>query len=111
MGYSVAVYSFYTGSYMWLFVNSLVNAGFQIPAVPLTINFASEITFPQEASVITGFLLMSARFAGFFLALITSVICEYLGSPQAMVFLVACNLVAVVCGIILKEDLKKFKFS
>ena len=31
-----------------------------IPIIPVGIDFASELTFPYEETVVTGFLLMSA---------------------------------------------------
>ena len=40
-----------------------------IPIVPVLINFSSEITFPQEPTVITGLMLMMGRVFGFFLTL------------------------------------------
>jgi len=46
VGFSVGIYIFYTDIVKWIYTISLLLASFQIPAVPLTINFASEITFP-----------------------------------------------------------------
>ncbi len=47
-----------------------------VPAVPVLVNFAGEITFPQEPTVITGFMLMVGRVFGFFLALLVAFVAE-----------------------------------
>lgn len=47
-----------------------------VPAVPVLVNFAGEITFPQEPTVITGFMLMVGRVFGFFLALLVAYVAD-----------------------------------
>jgi len=48
----------------------VVGAIFLVPIIPVSIDFASELTFPNEETVCTGFLLMSAQAFGFFLSLL-----------------------------------------
>ncbi len=45
-------------------------AGLLVPVIPVCIDFSSELTFPEEETVSTGFLLMSAQALGFILALV-----------------------------------------
>ncbi len=107
---ALGVYIFKTGDKIAIVTMSFVSGCLSIPAVPVSINFASEITFPQEASVITGFLLMSSRFSGFLLSILTGVCASY-GPAYAILFLAAINGIGVIVSIFLKEDLKKYKFS
>lgn len=107
---SLGIYIFYTGDKIAIVMISFISGCLQIPAVPVSINFASEITFPQEASVITGFLLMSSRFSGFVIAIVTGIFAQY-GPEEAVIFLAFINLLGVLFSIPLKEDLKKYKFS
>ena len=41
-------------------VSFVVCSCFMIPIIPVSIDFASELTFPNDGAVVTGFLLMSA---------------------------------------------------
>jgi len=68
LGFSVGTYVFYNGTRAGIWAVSFGNSMNQISAIPISLNFASEITFPQEAAVINGFLLMSGRLAGFITA-------------------------------------------
>jgi len=110
LGLCIGAYILYTGNVASIYLISFLISMLQIPAVPMTINFASEITFPQEATVITGFLLMSSRLSGFIMAIITTAFTRY-GSAAALGFLSFCNLGSSITILFLKEDLKKYNFS
>lgn len=61
----------------WLIFINIFAAGFLIvPIIPISINFASELTFPQAPAVITGFVLMSGCVGGFILAIVCSIVAE-----------------------------------
>jgi len=50
-------------------INLICAAFFLVPIIPVSIDFAGELTFPYESTVTTGFLLMSAQLLGFFIAI------------------------------------------
>ena len=68
---SCCVYTFYTKNLTMIAVNLVVAAVALIPIIPVGIDFAGELTFPYEETVVTGFLLMSAQAFGFGLSLLT----------------------------------------
>jgi len=74
VGFSSATYIVYNGNKKAIWAVSFLNSMNQTPAIPISLNFASEITFPQEAAVINGFLLMSGRLVGFVTAAIVPAI-------------------------------------
>lgn len=67
---SAAIGTFLTKDVLIVAINMIVAAAFLIPVIPLSIDFASELTFPLEETVTTGFLLMSAQAFGFIIALL-----------------------------------------
>ena len=67
---SAAIGTLLTKDVLIVAINMIVAAAFLIPVIPLSIDFASELTFPLEETVTTGFLLMSAQAFGFIIALL-----------------------------------------
>lgn len=57
---SICIYTFYTKNRILIAANLVMTAIALIPIIPVGIDFASELTFPYEETVVTGFLLMSA---------------------------------------------------
>ena len=81
-----------------------------VPAVPVLVNFAGEITFPQEPTVITGFMLMVGRIFGFFLALLVAFVAEQ-WVIYSFVILDGCLMIGALLSLFLKEDLKRSKYG
>ncbi len=81
-----------------------------VPIIPIGINFASELTFPQEPTVVTGFVLMAGSTMGFILGVVNSILAEI--DPLYAIALMTGNVfIASILSIIIKEDLKKFNYS
>ena len=59
----------------WLiYINIFVAGSLIVPIIPISLNFASELTFPQAPAVITGFVLMAGCVGGFILAIVNSIL-------------------------------------
>ena len=81
-----------------------------MPIVPIGLNFASELTFPQAPAVITGFVLMAGCVGGFILAIVNSILAE--NNPiYAITLMAVLTSIATVLSIFIQEDLKRYKFS
>lgn len=93
-----------------MIVMSCLFGVFFVPAVPVLINFAGEITFPQEPTVITGFMLMVGRVFGFFLSLVVATVAEK-NAIDGFIILDCFILFATFLTLFLKEDLKRSKFG
>jgi len=78
--------------------------------VPVLVNFAGEITFPQEPTVITGFMMMSGRIFGFLLALLVAFVAE---NYNIYGFIILDSLIFIggVLTLFLKEDLKRSNYK
>lgn len=81
-----------------------------VPIIPIGINFASELTFPQEPTVVTGFVLMAGSTMGFILGVVNSVLAE-IDHLYAIALMTGNVFIASILSIIIKEDLKKFNYS
>ena len=57
---AVAIYSFSTKNKLMIAINIIIGAMAIIPIIPVGIDFAAELTFPYQETVVTGFILMSA---------------------------------------------------
>jgi MFS family permease len=105
--------TFYTlqQPFMWLIYLNIFLIGFlMVPIIPIGINFASELTFPQEPTVVTGFVLMAGSTMGFILGVVNSILAEI--DPLYAIALMTGNVfIASILSIIIKEDLKKFNYS
>ena len=83
---------------------------FMVPIIPVSMNFASEITFPLSPSMTNGWLLMIGYAMGAILAIVCTPLAQY--SPRlVMLIYTFLGIVASVCSIFLKEDLKKTEFA
>ena len=69
--YVISAGSKYAIVTMAIFVGILL-----VPVVPISLNFARELTFPQEPAVITGGILMSSRITGFVFTFIVTAIAD-----------------------------------
>jgi len=87
-----------------------------IPIIPVGIDFASELTFPYEETVVTGFLLMSAQAFGFLLSLavLKVIVINGIDNPEPLYgfgILAGCACVAAIISLLIKEDLRRLDFS
>jgi len=81
-----------------------------VPIVPVLLNFAGEITFPQEPTVITGFMMMLGRISGFFLSLLVAYVCENY-DIYGFIILDSLTFIGGVLTLFLKEDLKRSNYK
>jgi len=109
ISFNLALMYFELPKYLFL-VNSIFIGASLIPIVPVLINFAGEITFPQEPTVITGFMLMIGRIFGFLLSLLVTYVATT-WDTWAFFILWGNLLIAAFLTLFLKEDLKRSKFS
>lgn len=93
-------------------INIMVLGCFIVPIIPISINFSSELTFPIEATVVTGTLMMVGQLGGFFLALIIGFVCDLgsNGGGWVWVFFTGLGIIGCVCSVIIEEDLRKTNF-
>ncbi len=84
-------------------------AGLLVPVIPVGIDFSSELTFPEEETVSTGFLLMSAQALGFILALVVLQL-AIINSTLGLGMITLCALIASLISLVIKEDLRRIKF-
>ena len=91
-------------------VNLVVAAVALIPIIPVGIDFAGELTFPYEETVVTGFLLMSAQAFGFGLSLLTLRV-SVVDPIKGFALLSGCAGVAALVSIFIKEDLRRISFT
>lgn len=56
----LALFTFTTHNVTLITANMIVGACFLVPVIPVSIDFSAELTFPQDETVTTGFLLMSS---------------------------------------------------
>ena len=95
----------------WLiYINIFVAGSLIVPIIPISLNFASELTFPQAPAVITGFVLMAGCVGGFILAIVNSILA--VKNPiYAITLMAALTSIASILSIFIQEDLKRYKFS
>lgn len=93
-----------------MYVNIFVAGILIVPIIPISLNFASELTFPQSPAVITGFLLMAPCVGGFIITTVCSIISEK-HPIYAIILMASLTGIASLLSIFIKEDLKRFKFS
>jgi hypothetical protein len=95
----------------WLiYVNIFTAGALIVPIVPIGLNFASELTFPQAPAVITGFVLMAGCVGGFILAIVNSILAEK-NPIYAIALMASLTSIATILSIFIQEDLKRYKFS
>lgn len=56
----LALLTFTTHNVTLITVNMIVGACCLVPVIPVSIDFSAELTFPQDETVTTGFLLMTS---------------------------------------------------
>ena len=105
-----AIGTFFTKDVLIVAINMITCAAFLIPIIPLAIDFASELTFPIEETVTTGFLLMSAQAFGFVLALIVLKL-ALIHAIYGFSLIGACIAVAAVISLTIKDDLRRVSFT
>jgi FLVCR family feline leukemia virus subgroup C receptor-related protein len=107
---SAAIGTFLTKDVLLVATNMIVVAAFLIPVIPLSIDFAGELTFPLEETVTTGFLLMSAQALGFVLSLIVLQL-ALIHAIYGLSLIVACAGIAAVISATIKDDLRRVSFT
>ncbi len=82
---------------------------FMVPIIPVSMNFGSELTFPLSPAMTNGSLLMVGYAMGAILGVICTPLAQY--SPRLTMLLYSfLGMIASVCSIFMKEDLKKTNF-
>jgi FLVCR family feline leukemia virus subgroup C receptor-related protein len=112
----ISVYAVHLENKLFLAVTLICAAVSLIPIIPVGIDFASELTFPYEETVVTGFLLMAAQAFGFLLSLavLKVVVIHGVENPQPIYgfgMLSGCAVLAAIISLILREDLRRLSFS
>jgi FLVCR family feline leukemia virus subgroup C receptor-related protein len=65
---TIAIFSYLTQN-LWFISLVMISAALcLVPIIPVGIDYATELTYPIEETVVTGFLLMNAQAFGFVLA-------------------------------------------
>lgn len=109
---AIVTFSIYSDE-LFISINMLILGCFLVPIIPISINFSSELTFPIEATVITGTLMMVGQLGGFMLALIIGFVCD---APKnaggwVWVFFAGLGVIGCICSVVIQEDLRKTNFS
>lgn len=94
-------------------INTIAIGCFIVPIIPISINFSSELTFPIEATVVTGTLMMVGQLGGFILALLIGFVCDAgsKGGAWTWVLFSVLGGIGSFCSVIVEEDLRKTNFS
>lgn len=87
---------------IFISVNMMTLGCFIVPIIPISINFSSELTFPIEATVVTGTLMMVGQLGGFMLAVIIGFVCDAgtHGGAWVWVFFTGLGIIGCVCSVI-----------
>ena len=79
---------------------------FLVPIIPVSMNFASELTFPIAPATTNGLLLMFGQGAGAIFGLIGTPLCK--ANPMYLLGLyVVMAFISIILTLFIKEDLKK----
>lgn len=82
---------------------------FLVPIIPVSMNFASELTFPIAPATTNGMLLMFGNLTGAIIGLIGAPICK--ANPRYMLSMESSfALIAFICTLFMEEKLKKLNF-
>lgn len=92
-------------------VNMIAGAMCMVPLIPVSIDFSAELTFPQDETVTTGFLLMSSQAFGFFFSIFVLELCEKVSALAGFGAIVSCTIVASFISLFIKEDLRRMRFT
>ena len=107
---AAAIFTVPSGNHIVVGVNLVLLGIFMVPIIPVSMNFASEMTFPLAPAMTNGWLLMIGYAMGAVLAILCTPLSQY--SPRlVMLIYTFLGLVACICSIFLKEDLKKTEFA
>ena len=112
----VSIYAVLIQNGLFLAVTLILAAVALIPIIPVGIDFASELTFPYEETVVTGFLLMAAQAFGFLLSLavLKVIVINGVDDPTPVygfALLAGCACLAAIISLILREDLRRLSFA
>ena len=112
----VSTYAFYSQDKIFIAIMLVCSAVTLIPIIPVGIDFASELTFPYEETVVTGFILMTAQAFGFLLSLavLRVIVIDGVENPTPLYgfsLLSGCALLAAVVSLFIREDLRRLSFS
>lgn len=72
----LALLTFTTHNVTLITINMIIGACCLVPVIPVSIDFSAELTFPQDETVTTGFLLMTSQAFGFFFSIFVLMLCE-----------------------------------
>lgn len=94
-------------------INTIAIGCYIVPIIPISINFSSELTFPIEATVITGTLMMVGQLGGFILALLIGFVCDAgsKGGAWTWVLFSVLGGIGSYCSLFIEEDLRKTNFN
>ena len=83
---------------------------FLVPIIPISMNFASELTFPIAPAATNGLLLMFGQGSGALLGIVGTLMC--VANPEYLMALYA-SFGAISLGLcfFIKEDLKKLAYT
>lgn len=83
---------------------------FIVPSIPVCMNFASELTFPLEATSVQGIIMSSAQIAGFCISLLGTFTAEIHPLFCSMTFAM-CVCISGLLSFFIKEDLRKTRYG
>jgi hypothetical protein len=107
----LALFTYGTKNVDLISVNMIAGACCMVPIIPVSIDFSAELTFPQDETVTTGFLLMSSQAFGFFFSIFVLELCVKVNSLSGLGAIVACAWGASFITLFIKEDLRRIKFT
>ena len=106
----VAIGTFISRLEIIVSINMIVAAFCLVPIIPVSIDFATELTFPIEETVCTGFLLMAAQAFGFILAILVLQL-SLLHAVYGLGLIVVCSGIAALLSLTVKEDLRRVQYT
>jgi FLVCR family feline leukemia virus subgroup C receptor-related protein len=107
---AIAIGTFLMKDRLIVSINMLLAAFCLVPIIPVSIDFATELTFPIEETVCTGFLLMAAQAFGFVLAIIVLQLSLF-HAVYGLGLIVICALIAAILSLFIQGDLRRVSFT
>lgn len=107
---AAAIGTFLSKATLVVSINMIVAAFCLVPIIPVAIDFATELTFPIEETVCTGFLLMSAQAFGFCLAILVLQL-ALLHAVYGLGLIVICAGIAAIVSLTVREDLRRVQYT
>lgn len=91
-------------------INIFMLGVFLVPIIPVSMNFASELTFPIAPAATNGMLLMFGHGTGAVLGIVGTPLCQ--ANPLYLIGLyLVLGVFCVVCSMFMVENLKKLEFT